>query len=322
MTLKRATLLLSIVIVVFAPVGCRSGEAERTDEPSSQTAADDGAERRPDPVVVEVTVEDFAFVAPPEVRSGWNTFRMKNEGEQPHFLLLWRLPEGAIFDDWATAVAQPFQQEYDRYTAGQVNATEMMAAIEGFLPEWFGEVQGMGGVGLTAAGRTAQATTLLEPGNYVMECYVLSDEAQFHGTLGMLRPLIVTTEATGMSAPEADVRITLSNYQMTIEGEPGAGEQTIAVHTTEDPEGLVGHDVHLARLDPETPIEEVVTWMSWVDEMRPPAPAEFLGGAEHVSAGRTGYFTVALEPGRYAWISEGYADKGMVQEFVIEGAGI
>ena len=58
--------------------------------------------------------------------------------------------------------------------------------------------------------------------------------------------------------------------------------------------------------------------MSWIDGMRPQPPAEFLGGAEHVSAGRTGYFTVTLEPGRYVWISEGYASAGMLQEFVVE----
>jgi len=34
--------------------------------------------------------------------------------------------------------------------------------------------------------------------------------------------------------------------------------------------------------------------------------------------GYTAYFTVTLEPGRYAWISESSAALGMVKEFTVE----
>jgi hypothetical protein len=133
-----------------------------------------------------------------------------------------------------------------------------------------------------------------------------------------LRPLIVDEETTGLVPPEADIQITLSNYEMSIEGEAGAGEHTIAVHATENAEGLIGHDVHLARVEADTSLEELVDWMSWIEALRPPVPAEFLGGADHLAAGRTSYFTVKLEPGRYVWISEGFASAGMVEEFVVE----
>jgi hypothetical protein len=38
-------------------------------------------------------------------------------------------------------------------------------------------------------------------------------------------------------------------------------------------------------------------------------------------AGETGYFTAALEPGRYAWIAEvpNPAEKGMLQPFTVGG---
>jgi hypothetical protein len=187
------------------------------------------------------------------------------------------------------------------------------------LPDWF-PPDSSGGLGLTSPGRTSQTTVYLEPGDYVMECYVRApdpDGAKFHNELGMLRPLIVTEEPSGRGAPEADVHITLSNYEIAIEGELTAGEQTVAVEVAEDPEGLIGHDINLVRLETGARVEEIAAWMSWVDALQPPAPAEFLGGAEQVSAGNTTYFTVALEPGRYAWISEGYGAQGMVREFTI-----
>jgi len=54
--------------------------------------------------------------------------------------------------------------------------------------------------------------------------------------------------------------------------------------------------------------------MSWIDALRVPAPAELLGGADHLAGGSTSYFRVNLEPGRYAFVSEGFATQGMVHE--------
>lgn len=314
MTPRHGSLIAVIAIAAFGLVACLPAEPEAPSETPPETASVVPAEAG----IIEVTLEDFAFLAPPQLRSGWTTFRMTNTGAETHFMLLWRLPEDTTFGDFAEQLSHMFQEEYDRYTSGELNQGEMLEQIGGRLPEWFPAMQGAGGVGLIAPGGTAQATVLLEPGDYAMECYAVSSEGQFHGSLGMLRPLIVTEEATGMAEPQADIRITLSNYEMSVVGEFTAGGHTIAVHATESAEGLVGHGVHLARLEPDTAIEDLVAWMSWIDGMRPGAPAEFLGGVEHLTAGRTGYFTVTLEPGRYVWISEGYASAGMVQEFVVE----
>ncbi|HVR30476.1 MAG TPA: hypothetical protein VMS86_13195, partial [Thermoanaerobaculia bacterium] len=119
MSLMRAALLLSTVFAVVGATGCRSRTEEPAAAPPGEPAAQvpDASAAAP---VVEVTVEDFAFVAPPEVRSGWNTFRMTNTGEQPHFLLLWRLPEGVTFEDYAETLSRPFQEAYDPYFRGEV----------------------------------------------------------------------------------------------------------------------------------------------------------------------------------------------------------
>ncbi len=188
------------------------------------------------------------------------------------------------------------------------------------LPEWYASVKQMGGPGLVAAGGVAQATVHLEPGDYVMECYVKNADGEFHATLGMARPLRVTSESSGASAPEADLEITLTNYEMAIEGTPAADEQTVAVHFREHPEFGLGNDVHVVRLEDYTDMDEVIDWMDWmnVDGLRAPAPAEFVGGTHEMPVGYTAYFTVGLTPGRYAWISESTAAMGMVREFTVE----
>ncbi|MGB5304203.1 MAG: hypothetical protein WBP17_13740, partial [Gemmatimonadota bacterium] len=82
----------------------------------------------------------------------------------------------------------------------------------------------------------------------------------------------------------------------------------------------LGNDVHVVRLDEGTDLDEVIAWMDWmnVDGLRAPSPATFLGGVHEMPAGYTAFFTVDLEPGRYAWIAESGAARGMVEEFTVE----
>ena len=316
MNIERVSVVVTTSVLALCLVGCQPGTEGPAEAPaeSAETTASAG--------VVEVTTaedapDDFAFVAPAQLASGWTTFRMTNTGEQPHFMILWKLPEGVEFADYAE-FGRMFQEEYGHYFGGEATQDEMIGSIVAGLPEWFGELRGMGGVALTSPGLTAETTVLLEPGDYVMECYVVTPEGEFHGSLGMLRPLIVTEENTGLEPPEADVHVTLSNYAMETEGELSAGEHVIAVHATEDAEGIILHDVNLARLSADASLEEVGSWMSWIDALRAPAPAEFLGGADHLAGGSTSYFRVSLEPGRYAFVSEGFATQGMVHEFTVQ----
>jgi len=318
---RRPFPILSLALVACL-VACQPSRPDPAEEPETTGTAEAATAGASDAHVVEVTSTDYAFTAPPSVPSGWTTWRMTNEGEQTHFLLLWRLPEDRNFGDFASDISQPFNELYAEYRAGDLEQEEFFEELGAALPDWFGSLERRGGPGFTAPGRISQTTVQLEPGEYVMECYVRAPDEEgvkFHNALGMLRPLVVTEEGSGASPPEADLEITLLNYELAVEGEPGRGEQTVRVHVTEEPEGgLLGHNVQLVRLDGDTTVEEVAAWMDWVDALQPPAPAEFIGGAEQMQAGLTSYFTVDLEPGRYAWISEGYAADGMVREFIIE----
>ena len=271
--------------------------------------------------VVQVTAKDFEFEAPSSIPSGWTTFRFKNASdEQEHFFLLWGLPEGKGLPEYRSQVIDPFISVWRRYDSGELTREEAGAALGQELPAWFfEELTPSGGAALTEAGRTSQVTLNLEPGTYVMECYVKTPQGTWHTERGMLHELNVTEESNGATPPESDARLTLSNYEIDFSGELTAGSQTVAVHVTDRPDGFMAHDINLFRLDGETTVEEIVGWMDWMDldRYRAPAPGTSLGGVEHLHAGGTAYVTVDLEPGRYAWVSEGYGARGMAVEFVV-----
>ena len=269
---------------------------------------------------VEVVAKDFSFHVADELLSGWTTFQLKNEGHATHFFLLNLLPEGVSFEKYRDEGSRVFDRVFEALKSGEADKAKAGAMLGELLPEWFFSVQQMGGTGLIAVGETAQTTLKLEPGRYVMECYIKTPEGIFHTTLGMMRPVTVLAESSTMAPPTPNVELALTNFKYEISGAPVAGKNTVAVHFNEQPEFGLGNDVHVARLGEDQDLQEVIGWMDWMNitGLQSPAPASFLGGAQEMPVGNTAYFTVQLEPGRYAWIAESAAEKGMIESFVVE----
>ncbi len=271
--------------------------------------------------VVEITAVDFKFQAPDSIKSGWNTIEFKNEGQQEHFVYTYRLPEDKSFEEFKQAVTIPFIEVWDKYLAGEINQEETAQMLGAEIEPWyFTEVTPTGGVAITEPGATAQSTLNFEPGLYVMECYVKMPDGRWHTEMGMVQPFTVTEDSTGADAPSANYEMTLSNYQIDTGGSLKKGTNTIAVHVKDTPEGFMKHDINLFRLNDTTTVDGILQWMNWMekDQFTAPAPGYSLGGVEHLDAGMTGYMTVELTPGNYAWVSEGYGHRGMVKEFTIE----
>lgn len=311
--MKSAVTTIGSAVLSLALFGC--GDREATPTPAGADAN-----------VVEVTARGLQFEAPDEIASGWTTFRFTNASTMIHFAVVERLPEGIGIADQQAQVAPVFQEGLNLLNAG-----EPEAAMEEFgkLPDWFSQIVFLGGPGLTSPGRTSEATVYLEPGAYLLECYVKTNGV-FHSynpsppAYGMVREFTVSDAASGAAEPAATLEITLSSARgIEVQGEPAAGEQTVAVHFEDQRthENFVGHDVHVVRLTEDTDLEALATWMDWSkpEGLETPAPAEFIGGTNEMPAGETAYFTVQLEPGRYAWIAEVTApdEKAMLKTFVV-----
>ena len=270
-------------------------------------------------VYVEVVAHDFKFQVADEIPSGWNTFKFINAGHAEHFFLLNKLPDDIDFQAYKNEVTVPFEMVFDSLKAG-VSKADAGAMLGAMIPSWyFSDVKAMGGPGIVSAGGISWTTIELAPGNYVMECYI-KEQGVFHTTLGMIKPLKVTHDTTGFSPPAANMEITLSNYNMEMEGEVKTGVNVVAVHFREHPEIGLGNDLHLIQVDKNTDIDKVIHWLDWmnVDGLESPAPVVFLGGTQEMPVGSTAYFTVDLEPGSYAWIAETTAAQGLVKHFIIE----
>lgn len=299
--------VLAVFLLTIGLTACHSSG----NEPAAENA----------PPVVKVMAQDYTFEAPDTIRSGWTTFQMKNRGEEHHLFLLEKLPGGTRYADFQDEVAATFDSLRSLLRADSIDAATYRKALGGSLPGWYlNRIQPMGGVSLTAPERTATTTVNLEPGTYVMICYVRTPERRFHFLRGMLRPLIVTTDSTGASPPEADLTVTLSGLQIESDSTLSPGPHTIAVRfgdkRTGGPYGRWFQHLHLARLAGETSPQDLTRWMKPNPLM--PAPIEFLGGVQDMPTGRTAYMQVDLTPGRYAWVLLNPPEQGSVKPFTVE----
>jgi hypothetical protein len=319
-TNNRPILAWMIMLLLF--LGFCTNHSE---DSNAQVPAQSMVEAGPQELgVVEVKALGLTLEADDEISSGWTTFRFINDSDMIHLAFLYKLPPGKGIADHKD-LAPIFQNFMD-----QINGRPLSDPDAGMeIPEWFGQVVTFGGPGLLSKRKTSETTVLMEPGVYLIECYVKTDGI-FHSynssptETGMVHQFIVTEENNGASEPEATLDIHLSAESgMTVTGNASTGNHVVGVTFLDQKphENFQGHDVHLVRLNQDSDLSQIAQWVDWREPtgLQTPSPAEFLGGTNELPAGGRAYFNVDLKPGRYAWIAEvpNAQEKGMLVEFEV-----
>lgn len=313
--IKMFSLSFLIAIVMFS---CKSDKNKKNslDQITLETPKETAD-------VIDITTRSMEFKTADTISSGWNTFRYKNRSNEPHFFVMEKYPKGKTIENTKKEIGPIFDNGMDLINEGKPK--EGLAEFNK-LPKWFFEVVFSGGSGLIAPKHTSETTIKLEPGYYIMECYVKMPNGKFHSTMGMLKQIIVTEEKSGNAPPEEAIAVNISSTEgIDYEGIISRGEQIFSVEFIDQVvhENFVGHDVNLVKLDDNASLEALENWMDWTDPkgLITPVPegVTFLGGVNDSPAGSVGYFKATLEPGKYAVIAEvpNALKKGMLKTFLV-----
>lgn len=266
----RAALLLA----AFAVGACKVKEAgtdSAMNGDSSKSAATATAAAAPAANVVTFTAKEYSFDAPAEIPAGLTTIRLVADGKELHHATLVKLEDGKTFDDFKAAIQK-----------------------QGPPPSW---MVVSGGPNPPRPGGTTEVTQLLEPGNYVIVCFIPSPDGQPHVAKGMMRPITVVPStahtASASATPVPDVTIKLVDYGFEASKPLTAGKHVIRIEN----DGPQEHELVLIRLAPGKTAQEVATW---VEKMDGPPPGEPLGGLAGIHPGGYGFITPDLTPGEYA----------------------
>jgi len=259
-------------------------------------AAEDST--RAKPRVVNVTAYDYRFESPAAIPAGTLTLRMRNAGKEVHHLWVVKLDKGKTPADFLKAM----------------NAWG--SALK--MPDWAIDVGGPNNVG---AGQTGSATATLEPGKYMLVCWVPSPDGRPHVMKGMVKPLTVTAKgATAPAEPTADVTMALDDYGFITSGPLKAGTQTIRFENR----ATQSHEAVIARLLPDKTMLQAIVWMN--SGQSGPAPVALLGGASGIAQGRHMFVTADFQPGKYVLLcfipdardGRPHSAHGMAKEITIE----
>ena len=248
----------------------------------------------PGPNVVTIVATDFAFALPDTLPPGLTTFRLANAGAEPHHSVLVKLAEGKTLADFQAA------------------------AMSEKMPDW---MTFPGSPAAVMPNDTSNTTTTLEPGQYVLVCYVPSSDGVPHIAKGMVRPFVVAGAAPAVAAaePQADITVTLSDYAFAFSTPLTGGPHTVRVENA----GPQLHAIEIERLADGKTLQDYVAWGK--AGMKGPPPTTSAGGLIGPTKGQHAYFNVNLAPGNYLVVcyvpdekdQKPHVAHGMIQELTI-----
>ena len=310
--------LFTLTTMLLIATSCKNDKKTESEKPDQQNQVKEKTTN-----VINIVTRTMEFIMVDTMPSGWNTIKYENLSNETHFVVFEKLPEGITIDSTKAQVFPIFDKGVDLINKGD---TEAGFAAFNALPAWFFNVEFTGGVGLVSPRETATATIKLDPGRYVLECYVKMRNGKFHSVLGMNKEIIVSNAPSDIDEPEATVNVSISG-ETGIEFNPSiaSGKQVFKVDFKDQMvhENFVGHDVHLVKLADNANLEQLEAWMNWANPKGfiDPAPygVTFLGGMQEMKAGGSGYFYANLSKGRYALIAEvpNAKSKKMLKQFEV-----
>jgi len=310
---KELKSICILVILLMISYACKKDHTTKTSS----------VEDRPKRETVEIISDHMDFQMPDSISSGWHTFKYNNRSKETHFFLVDKYPEGLSIKNMKTEVGPVFQKGMDLIMEGKPE--EGIAAFSK-LPEWYFKVVFVGGSGLLSPESSSLTTLKLEPGYYVIECYVKMTNGTFHSNMGMVKSLIVTSEVSKVTPPEPTNEIVISSTEgIVVKDSVHGGHQIFSVFFMDQMvhENFVGHDINLVRVEKGADISSLESWINWADPkgLISPAPSgfTFLGGVNDMPQGSKAYFEVDLSPGVYVLISEvpNAASKNLLKTFTI-----
>ena len=264
----RKTRLLSLATVI-AVAGCSTKDAPKaTDSAAAPTAAATPAT----PNVVEINASEYKFEAPDQIPAGLTLFKMNDTGKELHHVTLIKLDSGKTFND---------------FMAGMKNMKPGTPP-----PGW---VIPAGGPNAAAPGSSSSLVQVLEPGNYAIVCFIPDAKGVPHVAHGMTKALTVTPNGTANTAePNADITVTLRDYQFDFSTPLTAGKHTLKLVTAPGQP----HEYTFFELMPGKTAADITKYVE--GGMQGPPPARPIGGVSAMSAGMASFYDVDLKPGDYA----------------------
>lgn len=243
---------------------------------------------------VEITLDahDYSFSMPDSVAGGLVHVRFANSGTEDHHAQFIRLNDGVTDEQFDITLQTTLQS---LATEGDVAFTRL-----------FEVASAAGGPSVIGASRTMDLVMDLQPGRYVLICFIPSPDGIPHVAKGMTRKVTVTAPSSSQpSPPVAAGTVDMADFAFATMPPITAGKTMIEVRNS----GREPHEMVIVRLKGLS-ASQLLQMLSAPHP--PPAagagpppgppPFEFVGGVQAIMPGQRAWTTLDLTPGEYALI--------------------
>ncbi len=250
-----------------------------------------------------VMAMDYNFKIPATVKAGMMVVNFINDGKEPQELSFLRMNEGVTVQQFKTAL-------------------EKDPATSFALTKWHG------GVATIMAGQSERAVVTLDPGQYVLACFVESPNGLPHFIEGMFTPFKVVMASASQTQPTADGEAIIKNFSYTL---PTIHSGTMILKVTnQDP---MAHEMNLLKLADGKTMQDVMAFLHKKKGPPPlnaktygPAPYTYAGGAQPIEHGMSVWVELNLQPGTYVALCFvpdpqthlSHVDEGMIKQFTVQ----
>jgi hypothetical protein len=249
---------------------------------------------------VNVTEKDFSFDAPDSVQAGLTRIHVVNQGKEDHQAQLLKLNPGVTL------------QQLQAAAGGDPAAVLPFVAVAG-------------GGGTAPAGGSQDIVQNLQPGQYVLVCFISGDDNVPHIAKGMIKPLAVTgtapAQVTLLATPNT---VTATEFKFAAPASVNAGQVTLQFTNS----GSQPHEMTIVKLNGNLTAQQFAALAANPNATPPAGPPPFssVGGVGGLVPGGSGQTTLNLTAGNYVLVcyipdpatGKSHAALGMVQGFSVK----
>jgi hypothetical protein len=263
--LKHVT-RVALVAVIMGGLLAACGSDKKTSATNTTTAA---AEQ---PAELSIVGKDFSYQAASSVKGGFVKVTLDNQGKEDHQAQLLRINDGVTPQQLLDA---------QKDTTGE---------------KLLGLTTVKGGVNAIAPAIKQSAVTKLDPGQYLMLCFLQGADGVAHVAKGMVAPFTVSAPASTAAAPKPAATVSAQDFSFTVPTLK-AGTQTLEFKNT----GPSPHEMTLFRVADGKTVADAQKVFNAAPGTAPAGPPPFTGagGGSAIAPGTSTFPTLDLKPGSY-----------------------
>ena len=222
---------------------------------------------------LKVTGNEYSFSTASSVKGGYVKVTLDNKGKEPHQAQLLRINDGVT--------PQQLQEAASDTTGGKLLGLTTIT----------------GGVNAIDGGATQSAVSKLDPGSYLMLCFVPAPDGQPHVAKGMQAQLTVSApEGTGGEEPKYDFEIVEKDFTFDVP-EVKAGEHVVEFKNA----GPSPHEATMYKLADGKTLDDLQKFLTDAEAGKASGPPPFssAGGGAAIMPNAATFPTITFTAGTY-----------------------